>query len=361
MPMRSIDGKICGIDLFAGAGGMSLGARLAGISIKYAIEIDAWAARTYSINHTETTVLATDIRRLKASEFRLTRNGSRGLVLFGGPPCQGFSCSNQRNRHGNNPGNWLFLEFLRFVRALKPDWVVFENVPGITSTEHGEFVLRIAEGLENLRYQISFQMLNAVDFGVAQNRKRFFIIGSTDKNALSAKLSSGTSYVTVAEAIEDLPELSNGANYNWLPYRASAISAYARTLRGHLRKSPNHLVTRNSDSIVCRYRHVPQGGNWEDIPRRLLKNYSNPSHCHTGIYHRLREDKPSVVIGNYRKNMLIHPWHDRGLSVREAARIQSFPDWYEFHGSIGFQQQQVGNAVPPLLAKAVFEELLRLN
>ena len=108
-----------------------------------------------------------------------------------------------------------------------------------------------------------------------------------------------------------------------------------------------------------RYPHVPQGGNWENIPARLMENYANRTRCHEWIYRRLSVDEPSVVIGNYRKNMLIHPTQDRGLSVREAARLQSFPDTFAFQGSIGLQQQQVGNAVPPLLAKAVFNSILR--
>ena len=112
-------------------------------------------------------------------------------------------------------------------------------------------------------------------------------------------------------------------------------------------------------SILERYAHVPQGGNWSNIPQRLMGNYEDRQRCHTGIYRRLSANEPSIVIGNFRKNMLIHPTQDRGLSVREAARLQSFPDWYEFTGSIGFQQQQVGNAVPPLLAKAVFAAVRR--
>ena len=113
--------------------------------------------------------------------------------------------------------------------------------------------------------------------------------------------------------------------------------------------------------MIERYNHITKGGHWEDIPDRLMKTYADKTKCHTGIYHRLDEKKPSIVIGNFRKNMLIHPRQDRGLSVREAARLQSFPDQYEFKGSIGFQQQQVGNAVPPLLAKAVFQSVVQAH
>jgi DNA (cytosine-5)-methyltransferase 1 len=194
--------------------------------------------------------------------------------------------------------------------------------------------------------------------GVPQNRARFFLVGSRDGLKFRMPQSSRSKPVTVSDAISDLPILANGAAVSWMPYRTQPASNYARKMRGRHNQSPNHLVTSNALSILKRYSFVPQGGNWEDIPARMMRNYTDRSRCHTGIYYRLRYDAPSVVIGNFRKNMLIHPEQDRGLSVREAARIQSFPDSYEFHGSIGFQQQQVGNAVPPLLARAVFHAIV---
>ncbi len=227
-------------------------------------------------------------------------------------------------------------------------------------TAEGLFVTEVVRRLEKiLKYRVSFGLLNALDYGVPQDRTRFFLVGSRDGVPFTLPDASVRKHLTVHDAIGDLPELPNGAAVARMPYRGAAPSRFAQSMRGRLRESCNHLVTRNSPTVIKRYAHIPQGGNWEDIPARLMKNYRDRSRCHTGIYHRLRYHEPSVVIGNYRKNMLIHPEQDRGLSVREAARIQSFPDWYEFQGSIGFQQQQVANAVPPLLAQAVFHEILR--
>lgn len=159
------------------------------------------------------------------------------------------------------------------------------------------------------------------------------------------------------DAIGDLPSLDNGADFPALPYPRPARSYYAAALRGTAMESTGHLVTNNAEYVVKRYAHVPQGGNWQDIPDTLMYTYANKERCHTGIYHRLVWDAPSKVIGNFRKNMLIHPSQDRGLSVREAARLQSFSDSFTFHGSIGKQQQQVGNAVPPLMAQAIMQLL----
>jgi DNA (cytosine-5)-methyltransferase 1 len=192
----------------------------------------------------------------------------------------------------------------------------------------------------------------------SQRRKRFFILGSRNNDCPSLPTPKTGKFVSVNEAIDDLPLLKNGADVSTLEYRCEASSSYAKKMRGQRRRCSNNLVSDNAAFVVSRYRYIPQGGNWSDIPRQLMKNYSDPARCHTGIYHRLVGGQPSLVIGNFRKNMLIHPTQDRGLSVREAARLQSFPDWYEFVGTIGLQQQQVGNAVPPLLAKSVFSQIV---
>ncbi|MBI2825944.1 MAG: DNA cytosine methyltransferase [Planctomycetia bacterium] len=350
--------QIVGIDLFAGAGGMSLGARLAGVHVRLAVESDQHAARTYAANHPTTQIFNEDIRRLNGTKLKRVLTGRAPTVVFGGPPCQGFSYSNQRTRSPDNPENWLFLEFLRVVRVVKPDWVVFENVKGIVDTAGGVFLEQVVDRLGRLGYKTRHGLLNAMHFGVPQNRARFFLVGS--RHGVDFKMPSPMRHapLTVMDAIQDLPRLANGASVSRMPYRHAASSQYARRMRGALKSSANHLVSNNAPGIIKRYDHIPPGGNWEYIPARLMRNYRDRSRCHTGIYYRLKRDEPSVVIGNYRKNMLIHPDQNRGLSVREAARIQSFPDTYEFHGSIGFQQQQVGNAVPPLLAHAVFQALV---
>ena|SRR6267378_4418209 len=344
-----------GIDLFAGGGGMSLGATLAGIDVKIAVEIDPHAAMTYAHNHKGVQLHNGDIRKFRRIE--LPSKGEQ-IILFGGPPCQGFSTSNQRTRSAENENNWLFQEYLRVVRMYSPDWVVFENVRGILETEKGLFVERILQRLHRLGYTLAHGVLNAVDFGVPQNRSRFFIVGSRHGIRIRLPHASSQTQITVRDALVDLPNLNNGWREDLMPYSCKPQWGYAKEMRRHLTQSHNHLVTRSAPIIIERYRHVPRGGNWEDIPRRLMRNYRDRNRCHTGIYHRLDPDKPSIVLGNFRKNMLIHPIEHRGLSVREAARLQSFPDWFEFKGSIGFQQQQVGNAVPPLLAQRVFEAIL---
>jgi DNA (cytosine-5)-methyltransferase 1 len=346
-----------GVDLFSGAGGMSLGARDAGIDVQLVVESDTYAAATYLANHIPKYGLFNDdIKKFKP--IKLPDRQNEGLVVFGGPPCQGFSTSNQRTRSIDNEGNWLFREFVRVVDSYRPDWLVFENVKGILETEGGVFVDQAIEKFEKLGYTTSSSLLQAADFGVPQRRSRFFIVGSLDRKEFKFPTPTHKKPVTVKSAINDLPLLSNGAAESLAKYRKAASSNYAKSMRNELNMCSGHLVTRNNDLILRRYEHIPPGGNWEQIPKRLMKNYKDRSRCHTGIYRRLSQDEPSVVIGNYRKNMLIHPNQDRGLSVREAARLQSFPDWFSFHGSIGFQQQQVGNAVPPLLAMAVFKSLL---
>jgi DNA (cytosine-5)-methyltransferase 1 len=342
-----------GVELFAGAGGMSLGATLAGVDVQVAVEIKHAACETYAKNHPKTRLIPDDIRNV--SRIDLERKG-RPLVVFGGPPCQGFSTSNQRTRNKENEKNWLFLEFLRIVKLLQPDLVVFENVSGIVHTDGGYFIRRFERQLRLYGYRTSSALLNALDFGVPQRRTRFFLVGA--RNQCPPDLSSpvpSRAAITVHDAIGDLPILRNGSSEDLRAYRCLPKSSYARSLRNGATQCSGHTVTRNAEHVIKRYSFIPQGGNWENIPREMMGSYADRTRCHTGIYRRLTAHQPSVVLGNFRKNMLIHPTQNRGLSVREAARLQSFPDSYDFCGSIGLQQQQVGNAVPPLLARGVFE------
>ena len=165
---------------------------------------------------------------------------------------------------------------------------------------------------------------------------------------------------TVADAISDLPVLANGQMEEKISYALplSKASEYAQMMRRGSKSAKQNYVSRNADYVIERYKYIGQGENWKAIPTELMQNYKDRTNCHSGIYKRLLPNKPSVVISNYRKNMLIHPWQDRGLSVREAARLQSFPDTFIFKGTIMHIQQQIGNAVPPLLAKAIFQQIM---
>lgn len=348
-----------GVEIFSGAGGMSVGAGMAGIDVKMAVEIDKFAAETFIQNHPSSMMFNSDIRELGEVNIKAKKNEQK--ILFGGPPCQGFSKSNHRTRNVDNPNNWLFREFVRVSDLWRPDWIVLENVRGLLETEGGMFVDEILKSFKKSGYTVNYKILNAMDFGVPQNRERLFIVGSLHGIDFQFPDKNIKKIVSVKEALADLPLLNNGDNFEELPYKTNRIGNYAKSLRGASKKSLNNSVSKNSELVLKRYEHIPQGGNWQDIPKRMMKSYEDASRCHTGIYHRLDESKPAVVIGNYRKNMLVHPTQNRGLSVREAARLQSFPDDFKFCGLLGNQQQQVGNAVPPLLAKEVFKNIVSIK
>ena len=330
---------------------MSLGAEMAGVATKVAVELHHAAFETYRHNHPDCTVLQMGVEHLKNLSVPFS---SDNLVVFGGPPCQGFSTSNQRTRSVDNKKNWMFLAFIAFVKRIKPRWVIFENVRGILETEGGLFAKQIRKDLERLGYHCEEGLLNAADFGVPQSRSRFFIVGRLGATPPPLPSGGDSPRISVDDALHDLPVLTNGADIDILKYPREAKTSYARSMRNGLTECTGHIVSRNAKLIIERYPFIPPGGNWADIPPELMVNYKDRTRCHTGIYRRLDPKKPSVVIGNFRKNMLIHPTEHRGLSVREAARLQSFPDNFVFKGSIGLRQQQVGNAVPPLLAEAVF-------
>lgn len=350
--------KPIGIDIFSGAGGLSLGAEWAGIDVTTAIEMNPSAALTYRHNHPNANVVCEDIQALDAHNF--ANEGNPVFIILGGPPCQGFSMSNTMSRNMENPKNYLFREFVRFVRDIKPKWFLFENVWGFTKMEEGHIATMIQGLFENLGYNVKKTVLWAHEYGVPQKRNRFFMVGNRDGIDFEFPEPDKKHIVTVKEAIDDLPPLKNGDMFESLQYakRAKDATKYERLMRNGSRKSKQNYVSRNNDLVIQRYHYIGQGQNWRAIPDFLMTNYADKKRCHSGIYKRLKENEPSVVISNYRKSMLIHPTQDRGISVREAARLQSFPDTFWFEGPISHIQQQIGNAVPPLLAKAVFQKIL---
>lgn len=348
-----------GIDIFSGAGGLSLGAQWAGINIKHAIEVQDSAARTFKRNHVNTNVIREDITNINPSSLKV--EGEPIFIIMGGPPCQGFSLSNTRTRNMDNKKNFLFLEFVRFVRELRPSWFVLENVYGITNINQGQTQELIQSYFEDIGYRIHHKVLWASNYGVPQKRNRFFMVGN--RLNIDFEFPNPCNYeVSVEEAIGDLPVLNNGDMIDELDYRLSVeeASPYAKQMRKNSKKAYQNYVSLNNELVIERYKYIGQGQNWRAIPDFLMQNYADKGRCHSGIYKRLVANKPSVVISNYRKSMLIHPYQDRGISVREAARLQSFPDDFIFEGPISHIQQQIGNAVPPLLAKAVFEQIIQI-
>lgn len=349
-----------GIDIFSGAGGLSLGAEMAGIKIRTAIEINRSAVQTFMRNHKGAEVLQGDIQEIDPKA--LGNDGKPIFVIMGGPPCQGFSMSNTRTRNMENQKNFLFLEFVRFVKELRPEWFVLENVWGLTNINEGktqqmiEDCFRAIDGYD----KIASKVLWASDYGVPQKRNRFFIVGNRLGIDFHFPKKHDVSY-TVQDAISDLPSLQNGQMLDETAYTKpiEEASKYEQLMRQGSDMSRQNYVSKNNDLVIERYKYIGQGQNWRAIPDHLMQNYADKGRCHSGIYKRLRADQPSVVISNYRKSMLIHPWEDRGISVREAARLQSFPDTFIFEGSLMQIQQQIGNAVPPLLAKAVFQQIIK--
>jgi DNA (cytosine-5)-methyltransferase 1 len=349
--------KKIALDLFAGAGGLSFGAERTGIEVAVAIEYDNNAAKTYKRNHPNTDVIYEDITKISPESLNI----ERPFIIFGGPPCQGFSLSNTRTRNTANLNNGLFSEFIKFVSYFKPEWFVFENVEGIINFNKGQTILEIKKQFKNLGYEINDSILYASDYGVPQKRNRYILVGNSKGKKFIFPQKS-IRQVTVEQALSDLPSLKNGDHYDKLPYKVNKVlNAYQKLMRRNSKFSTQNYVSKNKDYVVERYTYIKPGENWRAIPIHLMSNYTNINNCHSGIYKRLDPSKPSVVISNYRKNMLIHPWDNRGLSVREASRLQSFPDDFIFEGSIHYIQQQIGNAVPPLLAEEIFKQILQIE
>jgi DNA (cytosine-5)-methyltransferase 1 len=385
------------IDLFAGAGGLSTGLSNAGFKCLYANEISPSYSKTLISSHSETFVETGDIKTVDARSVRKSlqiKKGDLDLVA-GGPPCQGFSI-NAPIRSSGDHRNHLFRDYLRFVEEFNPKVVLIENVPGMVSFEKGDTVTAILQSLRALGYQVTVRIVYAAHYGIPQMRWRTVFIGNrigidpafffpipTHKAFGRANFTSkykGRSlildenqinefadrhFVTVDDAISDLPNIENGGGKDFLDYPRNPKGEFQIISRQKSDTIMNHRCARLGLVNLERLPHIPPGGSWRDIPFDLLPKGMKRARRsdHTKRYGRLHPDGIGSTIltkcdphwGTY-----IHPTQERVLSVREAARIQSFPDRIIFEGSLTEQYEQVGNAVPPLLAKALGDRIFSI-
>ena len=369
------------IDLFAGAGGLSEGLHRAGFCTVGANEADEMAAKTFHFNHPEVPLIIRDVRAVNAAEILRTAGAKKGEIelVCGGPPCQGFSLAGQR--FDADPRNSLFNEFVRIVKGVEPRLFLFENVPGITSMQSGRVLDAILREFQQLGYECAFRVLSAADYGVPQARPRFILLGSLDglipsfpepthiaKRGEKQNTCGGVqaelfadhkpSQLTVWDALSDLPVIGQGEGDEEIEHQPSRQNQYQRDRRG--RRLPgklfNHRATRHGEVVSKRYAAIPPGGDNSQVPEDLRTKKINVFKLH-------QERVARTVTCNHRTDLL-HPTVPRGTTVREAARLQSFDDDYCFFGNLTrkakwvTQDDQVGNAVPPLLAEALGKHLI---
>lgn len=372
--------KLTAIDLFCGAGGLSEGFKQAGFSIVAANDFDVGAAETFKATHPKTSFIDGPIQDISNERLLKTAGLKSGEldVLIGGPPCQAFSVYNhQRGMHDERSG--LFREYLRIVAGLMPRFVVMENVTGITSVADGRAVDEIYKNLKRLGFHLEHKILKSEEFGVPQERRRIFFIASRDTASIAwpapthgtvsdrslFALSDLLPPVTVWDAISDLPALSISEGEEESEYTSEAQSDYQKLLRKNAGTLYNHVAPFLADINLQRIKHIPQGGSWRDIPHDLLPSGMKLAKRsdHTKRYGRLHPNGLCCTIltkCDLHWGSFVHPTQERSLTVREAARFQSFPDNFRFLGSRGDQFRQVGNAVPPLLANAVASTVKRM-
>jgi DNA (cytosine-5)-methyltransferase 1 len=377
------------IDLFAGAGGLAEGFRQAGWRVLAGVDNNRSAAQTFKLNFPEAKFFEQDISSLRLAKLLSGCGLEPGELdcLIGGPPCQSFSYNNHA-RSATNHRAKLFRQYLRIVRRLNPKTLVMENVPGMLTIGNGKIVKEIKKKLAALGYECCFKILFAEDFGVPQTRRRVFMIATrlrwdhslfpSGTHGPCAKPSSDIggfihrwepranqvvrSLVTVWNAIGDLPP-TNGHNCpEGVAYRRAPLTLFQKRARRGLQLVTHHIGHNLTPAGVRRIMTVPEGGNWRDIPRRLLPAGMKRARKsdHTKRYGRLERKGLCCTIltkcdphwGSY-----IHPLEHRTITIREAARLQTFPDRFKFEGNMKFQYEQIGNAVPPLLAKKVAQSI----
>ncbi|MCD8294049.1 MAG: DNA cytosine methyltransferase [Clostridia bacterium] len=342
--------KLAMIDLFCGAGGFAVGCSWAGFESVFGIDHLEPAMETWIHNHPHAIGCLGDINKVTPKQVKEILN-SKGIdkidLITGGVPCQGFSIAN-RKHNDNDERNFLFLKYMDYVEEFEPDYIILENVSGMRSTAGGQFEKNIVDYMNSLGYTPSVKMLNAADFGVPQIRQRLIFVGVKRDRGLVEKyiFPQGQfigKYRTVKDAISDLPKLGN--NECAISYDCLPLNDYQKLMRGYgdisgivpPDKLYNHTAPNHPQETIDKIASTPQGyPMYPKFKQRI----------------RLREDAPSPtqLAGGIRPQFQFgHPTQDRGLTIRERARIQSFPDCYEFLGGIVQERVQTGNAVPPML------------
>ncbi|MDA9615031.1 DNA cytosine methyltransferase [Pseudomonadota bacterium] len=352
------------IDLFAGCGGLSEGFARAGFKPLSAVEIDHQIANTLKKNHPQTKVFSEDICNVESKKLL---DGHEDVdIIVGGPPCQGFSMAGKRIRNSgiflDDPRNQLFKEFYRIVSDLKPKIFLMENVPGILNIHNGEIREMILDLYRKLGYDTSFDVLLASEYGVPQMRKRAYFIGNRlglDSTLLFPTKTHGNALkdvVTIEDAIFDLPFIHSNQGEFKSKYDKKPNSTYQKLLRGNCTSLHNHISSNHDKDILSIMKMIPEGKGMKDLPEK----YKTKS-IHSGAYGRMLRSKPAYTITTRFDSppvgRVTHPIANRTITAREAARLQSFADNFIFHGSKSSIGIQIGNAVPPLLAQAIAQNL----
>jgi len=343
------------IDLFSGCGGLSYGFAQTGYNIVAAIDNWEDSLVTFAKNHQGAKTILADLG-LERPEVIIKKYGIHPgsiSVVVGGPPCQGFSISGKRNP--NDPRNKLYKAFVDFIRILKPLAFVMENVPNLASMDGGKIKDLIVSDFKNCGYGIEYKTLKASDFGVPQNRRRVFFVGLLGDRSFQFPIGAfGTPsnpQITVEDAIGDLPEnaLSDGSSYTLPP-----SCNYQKKMRSGSSGIYNHETIIHNEKTKKIISIVPDGGNYKDLPREL-RNTRKVNIAWT----RLNSQKPSYTIDTGH-NHIFHYKFNRVPTARESARIQSFPDSFIFFGkNKASHLKQVGNAVPPILARSIAKKMLK--
>jgi DNA (cytosine-5)-methyltransferase 1 len=334
------------IDLFSGVGGLSLGFSQAGFKIIYANEYNKEIADAYKLNHIDTEVDTTDILNIDfEKKFKPFQN--KVNIVIGGPPCQGFSQKGKRIGISDER-NFMFRQFIKAVEIIKPDCFVMENVSNILTAENGYFRDEIISSFERIGYKTESNILKTEKFGVPQTRRRAFFLGA--KGRLNFHLPNGNGLkTTVIEAISDLPILISGEGYDTQNYTSEPLNAYQQLMRKNSSVVKNHFSTKHSDTVLERLSLISIGSKKESLP-----SHHRTKSIHSGTWMRLNPDGFSPTITTRfdtpSSGQFTLPYQDRCLTIREAARLQSFPDDFIFSGNKSTQMLQVGNAVPPLVA-----------